>query len=325
MRFEGLVEPQRTPQHQIVLPVCAVLSLLATLALWTLAWAPAGEAAAASALQGFYCPCTGADWGGARRSAPSASLLGSAAPECRLAYISEWGRRAAGPPGSAPSSAPGLPPPANRRLHSIHPFPLAGLQQLLLLCEVRLVVLTCIGAASYRALTRSRRGDSPTPGSGGPAPSPRGSLTQAALCLQLAWLATELVLGSGLLLLHPYLLGEDYSKGTRLGVSGASRWLGDDSMYASCGRPAARRCRPACPSIFRFAAAVPCLPNACLAAMHCANTLHHCRQRQRMPPCPPPPRLLHPPAALPDPAPACRAVKVVALSSCEHMHHSLYD
>ncbi|KAL4431320.1 hypothetical protein ABPG75_006576 [Micractinium tetrahymenae] len=123
MRFEGLVEPQKTPQHQIVLPVCAVLSLLATLALWTLAWAS------------------------------------------------------------------------------------EGLQQLLLLCLVRLAVLTCIGAASYRALSRGRRGDSPTPGSGGGAPSPRTSLTQAALCLQLAWLATELVLGSGLLVLHPYLLG----------------------------------------------------------------------------------------------------------------------
>lgn len=260
MRFEGLVEPQRTPQHQIVLPVCAVLSLLATLALWTLAWAPAGEAAAASALQGFYCPCTGADWGGARRSARSASLLGSAAPECRLAYNSEWGRRAAGPPGSAPSSAPRLPPPANRRLHSIHPFPLAGLQQLLLLCEVRLVVLTCIGAASYRALTRSRRGDSPTPGSGGPAPSPRGSLTQAALCLQLAWLATELVLGSGLLLLHPYLLGEGVPRAHSWVWRGQGRWLGDLRHICRLRQPAARRCRPACPSIFRFAAAPPCMP-----------------------------------------------------------------
>lgn len=130
------MEPQRTPQHQIVLPVCAVLSLLATLALWTLAWAP------------------------------------------------------------------------------------AGLQQLLLLCLVRLVVLTCIGAASYRALSHSRRGDLPTPGSGGSAPSPRTSLTQAALCLQLAWLATELVLGSGLLLLHPYLLGEVGLRGAKqLGAS----------------------------------------------------------------------------------------------------------
>lgn len=218
-----MVEPQRTPQHQIVLPVCAVLSLLATLALWTLAWAPAGAAGAASALQGSYCPCIGAARGGSCSWGLSGLPSELFSPGDRIADQSGWGWREAGPPASSPSTAAFKPARSCCRQQTEHApslAPAAGLQQLLLLCLVRLVVLTCIGAASYRALSHSRRGDLPTPGSGGSAPSPRTSLTQAALCLQLAWLATELVLGSGLLLLHPYLLGEVGLRGAKqLGAS----------------------------------------------------------------------------------------------------------
>lgn len=107
---------------------------------------------------------------------------------------------------------------------ALDPASSAGLQQLLLLCLARLAVLTCIGAASYRALSRGRRSDSPTPGSGSSVPSPRTSLTQAALCLQLAWLATELVLGSGLLVLQPYLLGEGSCHPTERGAFRESSW-----------------------------------------------------------------------------------------------------
>lgn len=86
----------------------------------------------------------------------------------------------------------------------------AGLQQLLLLCLLRLAVLVGVGALSYRAFSRRRAEASTTPGGGA---TPRTNLVQAVLCLQLAWLASELLLGSGLLLFYPNIVGGSLAEG----------------------------------------------------------------------------------------------------------------
>ena len=67
----------------------------------------------------------------------------------------------------------------------------------------RLAVLICIAAASYRTLAARRRAADCSP----LGTSPRASLAHAAICLQLLWLAAELLLASALLLFSPYLLG----------------------------------------------------------------------------------------------------------------------
>lgn len=77
-----------------------------------------------------------------------------------------------------------------------------GLHNLLLLCIARVAVLLCIGAATCRALYHRRAPHSPLAGA-----SPRSSLVQAAVCLQLLWLAAEVLLGSALLLSRPPLSG----------------------------------------------------------------------------------------------------------------------
>ncbi|PRW60910.1 hypothetical protein C2E21_0018 [Chlorella sorokiniana] len=77
-----------------------------------------------------------------------------------------------------------------------------GLHNLLLLCIARIAVLLCIGAATCRALYHRRAPHSPPAGA-----SPRSSFVQAAVCLQLVWLAAEVLLGSALLLSRPALNG----------------------------------------------------------------------------------------------------------------------
>ena len=83
------------------------------------------------------------------------------------------------------------------------PLPPTGLHNLLLLCIARVAVLLCIGATTCRALYHRRAPHSPLAGA-----SPRSSLVQAAVCLQLLWLAAEVLLGSALLLSRPPLSGE---------------------------------------------------------------------------------------------------------------------
>lgn len=94
------------------------------------------------------------------------------------------------------------------------PPPTAGIQHLLLLCLLRLAVLLCVGAVSYQAQRRRRASEAPSPpfgtttaGGSNPA-TPRGTLAQAALYLQVAWLASELLLGSALLVFYPHILGK---------------------------------------------------------------------------------------------------------------------
>ena len=54
----------------------------------------------------------------------------------------------------------------------------------------------------------------PPPSSGRAAASPRHQLAQAALYLQLSWLACELVVGIALLVLYPCVLGERLGSAT---------------------------------------------------------------------------------------------------------------
>lgn len=113
-------------------------------------------------------------------------------------------------PHLACTAPPPVLPPLAPPLASPHallapPRPLAppGLHNLLLLCIARVAVLLCIGAATCRALYHRRAPHSPPAGA-----SPRSSLVQAAVCLQLVWLAAEVLLGSALLLSRPPLSGE---------------------------------------------------------------------------------------------------------------------
>lgn len=119
------------------------------------------------------------------------------------------------PTGRSGRSAQLLPIPCPRLppLPPLNPCPLplplppapAGLQNLLLLCIARIAVLLCIGSATCRALYHRRTAHSPPVGA-----SPRSaSLVQAAICLQLVWLAAEVLLGSVLLLSRPSLHGEE--------------------------------------------------------------------------------------------------------------------
>lgn len=95
--------------------------------------------------------------------------------------------------------------PALTPLAPPRPSAPAALHNLLLLCIARIAVLLCIGTATCRALYHRRGAHSPPAGA-----SPRSSLVQAAVCLQLVWLAAEVLLGSALLLSRPALNGESH-------------------------------------------------------------------------------------------------------------------
>ncbi|KAI3424457.1 hypothetical protein D9Q98_010009 [Chlorella vulgaris] len=102
----------------------------------------------------------------------------------------------------------------------------SGIQHLLLLSLLRLSVLLSASVVAYRSHRRSSSEDpSPFAAASLAAAPQRTTLAQAALYLQLSWLASELVLGAGLLLFYPRFSGSLAVDGTTVSAASSGTLL----------------------------------------------------------------------------------------------------